>query len=717
MARGATIVVENNFTQGLVTEFSAMNFPENAVTDGDNVVFSELGKVTRRNGINFEEGFVEQDLATLSPVQGVFTEFKWDSVGGQGNTSFVVQQVGSRIRFFQIAQSSLSSQLKPYYVDLLTYKTSVTDQQVAENRCSFSAGKGYLFVTHQFCDPLSIQYDSETDTITVNKILIEVRDFERLDDGLEVDERPSVLTDVHKYNLYNQGWYFDAIVRGSDNPRNVLTAWRTVRGDDYPSNADIWWVYKDAVGVAYFGKSRSDGRIGPSQITLGNTPSSNGHYIYDAWDINRSTKTGIPNLPSETSGIARPSCTAFFAGRIFYAGIAANGYADKLYFTQIIESDDQFGKCFQVNDPTSETIFDLLDSDGGVISLPLVSKITSLQVLNDALIVIGTNGIFAIRGTDSGPFRATDYSVEYVSEVGTNSPGSIINVDNSLIWWNYDALYVLTKDNIGVFYQVQNASKPTIQSVIDSVPPANKDFIKGVYNKKERIVQWLFNDNTSPEDFSFNRILEFNVVSKAFYTHTINTDSSPKIVGILSVSGQKREVFSERVTTGAGVVTDNSLNEVTINVEQFIPNVESFKYSTVSNDDLRFTYSDQKPEHADWGDKFFNSFFESGYRIRGEFLRSFTSTPISVILDNLEDGSVIFQGIWDYGFRRTMEQELYSVFRETDIRRNWHRGDYIIRRLKPRGKGKSFQLSFKSVDDKPFSLVGWSTFDTGGNQP
>lgn len=705
MARGATITVENSFTRGLITEYSAMNFPEDAVTDGDNVVFSELGKVRRRPGINLETGAHSYALGPLTAYPGVYTEYRWDSVGGQGLV-FLVQQVGATIRFFEVTDGALSGGLKAFNVNLLSFKTNVSNETVAENYCQFAAGKGYLFIVHPFCDPIAVKYNNDDDSIETTRIEIQVRDFERLDDGLDTDERPKSLTNIHKYNLYNQGWYFNAIVHGDNSPRNVLTAWDAQRSD-FPSNADIWWVYKDGQEIAYFGAARTEGKIGPSQVTMGNTPAPNGHYIYSAWLLNRTALTGISGLPTKTAGVNRPSAIAFFAGRIFYAAVSADGYADKLFFTQIIESDDQFGKCYQINDPTSETIFDLLDTDGGVIDLPLISKVSALQVLGDALIVLGTNGCFAIRGSDNGPFRATDYTVEYVSEIGTASPQSIVNVDGNLIWWNYDAIYALGKDQIGVSFQVQNISKPTIQSIVDSIPPDNKQSIKGVYNKKDRIVQWLFNDQFEPPDFYYNRILELNVVSNAFYTHTISEGSNKKIVGLISISGSKASTVPDVVRAlDNTIVTD--LSGETVVTEKLVstPNVEVFKYTTLTDDKL--TYSNQVDEHRDWGSSF-NSFFESGYRIRGELLRKFNSTPIAVTLEWLEDGDLIIQGIWDYGARKTTKQSLY--LRKTDI------GDYFIRRVKLRGKGRSFQLRFESVGDAPFSLVGWSTFDTGGQVP
>jgi hypothetical protein len=38
--------VENNFTKGFVTEFTGLNFPENAATDTDNCLYDIVGHVT-----------------------------------------------------------------------------------------------------------------------------------------------------------------------------------------------------------------------------------------------------------------------------------------------------------------------------------------------------------------------------------------------------------------------------------------------------------------------------------------------------------------------------------------------------------------------------------------------------------------------------------------------------------------------------------------------
>src|SRR6266404_5920195 len=85
--------VENNFTKGLITEFTGLNFPENAATDADNSAFSIIGDVTRRLGIDFETGY---STTSLSKTNHAINSYKWNNVGGDGSTQIIVTQVGDR---------------------------------------------------------------------------------------------------------------------------------------------------------------------------------------------------------------------------------------------------------------------------------------------------------------------------------------------------------------------------------------------------------------------------------------------------------------------------------------------------------------------------------------------------------------------------------------------------------------------------------------------
>lgn len=704
MPRGATTSVESNFTRGLITEFTAMNFPENAVTECDNVVFSELGDVYRRPGIDIEGGGVQHPVNT-GPLgnPGAVVEYRWASVGNNGTISFVVQQLGRRLSFFKTTgNASVSEGLITDSIDLSTFGVSGATASQLNQPCQFTSGKGFLFVAHPFCDSFAVSYDPDTEEVTPTRIRVEIRDLQGVDDSLEIDERPSTLSALHHYNLFNQGWYAEAVINNADDGV-VLTGWETQR-DDYPSNADIWWIYKNSQEIAYFGDDAEEGYVGPKNFTLGNTPAPKGHYIYNAFNINRTNETGISGVPTETSGLARPSCIAFYAGRVFYAGVAQDGYSDTVYFSQIIERDDQFGKCYQVNDPTSETIFDLLDTDGGTLSLPALEKAVSMRVVGDALIIQGTNGHFAVRGSDNGPFRATNYTVEYVSSIGVNSPLSIVEVDGGLMWINQDGLYALGKDQIGISFVVQNISKTTIQSLLEDIPPENVPFIKGCYNKKDQIVRWLYS-LVEDSGYRYEKILEFNVTSRAFYPFTLDRTIA-QVCGIVGTYGSTISVDEEDVTVNDVDVTAGGI-VVTVEVENFSPFTEVFKFGFIQ--DGEFSYAELfRSDLKDWGTEGYSSYGISGHRVRAELLRPFQASTIAIVFREIPGSKLIWRGIWDYGARQS---NYYQIYGERPLQ------EYTIRKLKFRGKGKSLQYKFESIDDAPFNIVGWSTFETAGVTP
>jgi len=51
------------------------------------------------------------------------------------------------------------------------------------------------------------------------------------------------------------------------------------------------------------------------------------------------------------------------------------------------------GNCYQVNDPTSDQLFDLLPTDGGVIVIQGCGSIYKLFPLQNALLVFAANGV------------------------------------------------------------------------------------------------------------------------------------------------------------------------------------------------------------------------------------------------------------------------------------------------------------------------------------
>ena len=602
MPKSLGTTVENQFIQGLVTEATGLNFPEKAVIATENCKFLKTGSVVRRLGIEFEENYETNDYYGSD---GAVSEYYWKFVGDITNKHFVLVQQGSGISFFEPdSDGNISANPKSFSINLLAYKVAgASAVDLEQNVCDYAHGDGKLFISHPFCEAFYIEYDNTTDDITITQYNIETRDFEGVEDNLEVDERPATLSVEHNYNLFNQGWYLDEV--WADDHGNELPIDFFLRSMDlYPSNADVWWYYKNS-------KGEFDPNPEAKKNVFGNTPAAKGHYIYNAFSTDRSSQDRMLGALTETtSNGARPSCTAFYAGRVWYGGVNHPEYAGNVYYTQIIEEKDQIGKCYQHNDPTNENLSDLLDTDGGVVRILESSGIISMVPVRNALLVFCKNGVWSIGGSgaEGTGFVATDFSVAKISDVPAISINSFINVEGTPVWWNYHGIYTIASEG-GV--QAASLTDETIKTYFQDILSESIKYSKGAYNPTQKIIQWLYRSTPAtvfPENYKYDKILNMNVLTRAFYpwgtkeeyviedvvdslgalvtsggaTVTTSVGPLPVIRGILCLDAPATATALENVKDSSGtVVTDSALANVTVNVatsgESFIP---AFKYVT-----------------------------------------------------------------------------------------------------------------------------------------
>lgn len=203
MPRAHNIAVQNNFVKGLITEATVLTFPENACTDIDNCVIESIGSVGRRLGIDIEGG----SATTNQTISGTcITEFLWKNVASEGDLTYVVEQIGNTLHFYKVVSGeSLSSQKHASTIDLTTFEPSGITT-VATVPCQYAAGNGYLFVVNANLNPFYVTYSISGNTFTGTVIDLKTRDFEGIAEGVPDAQRPTSLTDSHRYNLANQGW-------------------------------------------------------------------------------------------------------------------------------------------------------------------------------------------------------------------------------------------------------------------------------------------------------------------------------------------------------------------------------------------------------------------------------------------------------------------------------------------------------------------------------
>lgn len=710
MPRTVNKSIENNFLKGLITENTALNFPENACTETYNCVFDERARVSRRPSIDFEAGYTTK---TINRTSSVVSGFTWYNVAGDGTVSLRVQQVGDILYFWNILSSStaVSQGALSSNIDLNTYAVSGSVDP-ALNECQYASGNGYLFVVHPECDPIYVTYDTAAATVSATRITLQIRDFEGLNDTYETTFRPTStvagLSKEHKYNLFNQGWYF--------NSNAALTAWDTAF-TTMPSNADIWWMYKNT--------NNAFDTATVANTDPGNSPAPKGHYILDVFNLDRTTASGVASITTVTLA-KRPSTTAFLGGRVFYSGILASNYSSRLYFSNILEKVTTAGQCYQQNDPTSEDLPDITAADGGVITIFGTETIIKLWPLVNVLLVFATNGIWAITGGEGLGFRANDYTITKISSIPAISASSFIDLDGYPMWWNQDGIYLLTPGQGGGF-DVNSLTDSTIKQFFNDIPVGSKRLARGAYNSLNKTVRWMYKTTTSSDptlDYQFDGELSYNLLTQAFYPWTFTSTNPVQIQDIFVVKGTGGVQAQLNVLRDNGdTVQNDALADVIIFSLQSTIIEPEYKYTcsyAIAGPSYNFTFGSEVPERRkDWFSYDsvgvnYSSYFITGYKVHADASKYFQSNYVWVFLEQEDTSSCLMRGIWDWTtsastHRWSSQQQIYKT--------SLANSTFNHKRLKVRGKGKSLQLRFDSVDDLPFTIVGWSIFETANAGP
>lgn len=701
MPRGQTTInVQRDFRAGLITEASGLNFPENACVETWDCEFDLLGRARRRLGFDLEDGY---ETDTIDKTLSVVTSYIWKNVTGNGLISFGVMQVGNTLYFYDLTGASVSAGMKASTVNLTTFSPSGAPVPRI-NECQFTDGFAKLFVVHPNLESFYVTYNEGADTFTATQIDLKIRDFEGVIDDVAFDSRPTStlagLSDAHEYNLRNQGWN-----------TTVLTAWDTGR-TDMPSNCDVWWQFKNS-------SDAFDVTTVPN-VPNGNTRANKGHFILNLYDQQRDTASGVA-VADVSLGTNRANVVTFHAGRVWYSGINYPGYNTNIYFSQTLESSEQFGYCYQQNDPTAEDFFDILPTDGGVIKIREAGTIYKLFPMGSALLVFAAKGVWAITGNAGLGFLANDYTISKISSHRTTTGSSFVDVNGTPMYWTTDGIFqvkVQKEDqSMPAQFGVVPMSYSTIQTFFDDIPNPNKAFARGLFNPQTQIVQWLYSSDASStidDNYTFDRILVYDLRTGAFYPWTIS-EGTPTVHGILLVDGAGANTIEYTVIDGSANNVIDALGNNVVAYGQSAATISPlFKYivSQPFGSTFKFTVADQTDlSYLDWtttdDDVDYDSYFIPGYQIRGQGAMKFQSPYVFFY----HEGTGVFdvQGIWNYATsgntgKYTSKQRL--TFDETTYSND-------MRKIKMRGNGRVLQYKITSVTGEPFNVIGWSSVQSG----
>ena len=728
-----------SFVKGLITEANQLTFPDDASVDEANFVLNRDGSRYRRLGVDYESdytltstGFTATDIK-----EGKQSFHQWASPGGDTTVSLGIVRVNNKLWFMDLLTPSPSSNLKNSgaAITIAGLSNSNIETSVINNNC--------IIVSKDLAKPILLKYEPTTGAVTQSEITLEIRDIFGVDDNLFLDTRPVSLTNTHKYNLRNQGWNKNIVTStGAD----AITYTFTEIGQ-YPSNADNWTLGKISnAASADYEKYDPDTLVKNSQS---NYQIAKGSFIIDAF--NRGTSrmaksdvtTGLP-LDQEQGTIT--SVTSY-AQRIFYAGIDSSisggdsrspNYSGYIFFSRVIRNDDDLGVCYQEADPTDPGINDLIDTDGGSIQIPEITRIVKIVASQASILVFAENGIWEIYG-DTGGFIATSFQASKISTNGVFNPKAIVNVNGNFIYWSRAGIYLLKPDTASGRFAAESISLTSIQNLYLQIPETGKNNARGFYDEKENRVRFLYNDSASYDSLNYpnkyTKELIYDLTLTAWYKNEISdlATTSPFIADYVDIPGYSVNEQEETVVAGTDTVLVTAGDTVVVDDDVAISRTAQFSFLTI--DDTSFTLSEYNDNtFVDWKTKDtiganYSSYLITGYELFGDIMREKQIPYVFFYFQRTENSFVLSGSDLIYGTQSGAQVQAQwgwsnsnangkwgTAFQAYKILRNFtpsgagafDSGEtMVVTKNKLRGSGKCLSLYIYSEPNKDMRLLGW----------
>lgn len=205
-------------------------------------------------------------------------------------------------------------------------------------------------------------------------------------------------------------------------------------------------------------------------------------------------------VTAPTQEFKNPVACATAFGRIFSA------VDSTVYFSQVLVTAKDAGICYQLNDPISEDLPDVLDTDGGYILLDDAINIQNITPFRSGVAVFADNGTWYIWNPDGG-FKATSFNVTKVTERGLDSRRSVVEAEGSLFYLSGNGIVRIYADEFDNL-RGEDITELSIRGYVV------QNFVgkgsQGEYDEASKQIIWW-----NPDDESRGLVLDLTV--NAFY--------------------------------------------------------------------------------------------------------------------------------------------------------------------------------------------------------
>ena len=393
---------------------------------------------------------------------------------------------------------------------------------------------------------------------------------------------------------------------------------------------------------------------------------------------------------------ARPTSVEFFAGRVWYAGTPYDRLSTKVFFSQVIESNAQFGKAYQVADPTDERISDLVDTDGGVILIPEATQIHQIIAYSGVLLVFAQSGVWEVGGGTSGYFTASSYRVRKISDIGSMGPGGVVVAENVPFFWGQGGIYRIAQDPNSGYLTALNVTYNRINTLYTTIQTNAKYTTQGIYDDVNKRIMWLYNSSSTVSngaiynsglvfDLRYNAFVRFSFTADLSSLFTLrNADLETKVKWV-KVDDTGDVTIADAVSTTYADFGGSEAEAYLISGYEVLGDPSRWKYAP-----LVFVYHKKT---------------ETGFTDSGSGDLTPVNAGSTLLQARFDWADATVAGKWGTAYETYRHRRLYTPASAADLFENGQ--PIIVTRNKIRGRGRSVHLKFTAGAGKDSHILGW----------
>lgn len=611
MARQSLQKVYADFRKGWVDISSPLQQPEGTVKDIVNFDINIDGTLTKRKGLDYS-GEALAGSYTSSVLEEPHDVLIWDNVAKNVDRKFLVFRRRNTIDIFDISHGNvdLSNTYKVYSGSFSRGQFSGVNSKKMDGVSAL----GNFFIAFNSYGVGYFSYNDITGTVSFKEIRIKFRDLDLWEGSNDTETgfnkySNSLTYPWHTYNMYNSGWNKRTYVSQEENPNNGTFNTSPM---GYTRRVLGYWPPM----TIPFSACKAGAGGGINEITaynawytevdyFGNTTPPLGRNIFDLYQFTREGEvlyqtTGqagsaydIQEYHRETYTLDEaPSKIAFYAGRLWYAGVGTHTSSvstsrpkdpysadGNIYFSQTLGTNiEKAGRCYQENDPTAEDINQLLATDGGSFSIKEAGTIRAMVPLSTSLFIFSDQGVWRVAGTDFNSFTPEAYSIDKITDKGMTSDTGFAVSEDTIYFMTEDGLFAIAAQGQLGEIAYNDLSTPLIKNFFSDVPRKAISNCLVRFDRTKNILVALLAIPTGeqPESFfrrNYNLALIYNADLNCFYKYQFYFDQTSDDIKILDgVFGPALALTqsTENVTDSLGAtVTDSGLEAVFVLGEDF----------------------------------------------------------------------------------------------------------------------------------------------------